>query len=84
MTTRNDDDKKVFLLHHTLKHQYYERCCFERGSIVTEKKIGMTSYTNQINMNQDHLMQPGLKDQQYWILWATLIFGGTGAINFQN
>ena len=35
-------------------------------------------------MNQDHLMQPGLKDQQDWIVWYTMRFGGAGAINFLN
>ena len=35
-------------------------------------------------MNQDHLMQYGLKDQQYWIVWSTLLFDGAGAKNVQN
>ena len=39
---------------------------------------------HHLNMNQYHLMQPGLKDQQYWIVWATMIFGGSGAIKPQN
>ena len=34
MTTIDDDDKKMFLPHHTSKHQYYAQWCFERGSIV--------------------------------------------------
>ena len=39
---------------------------------------------HNLNMNQDHLIQPGLKDQQYWIFGATLIFGGTRAIKYQK
>ena len=45
MTTRDDDDKKVFLPYHTSNHQYYAQWCFEHGSIVTEKHVGVTSYT---------------------------------------
>ena len=35
-------------------------------------------------MNQDHLMQSGLKDQQDWIFKDKLRFGGVGAINILN
>ena len=35
-------------------------------------------------MNQEHLMHPKMKDQQDWIVWAKLIFGGAGAINPHN
>ena len=45
MTTRYDNDEKVFLPHHTSKHQYYAQWCFEYGLIVTKKNLGMTSYT---------------------------------------
>ena len=45
MTTIDGDDDKVFLPHHISKHQYYARWRFERESIVTEKHLGMTSYT---------------------------------------
>ena len=45
MTTRDEYDEKVFLPHHTSKHQYYAQWCFERRSIVTKKHLGMTSYT---------------------------------------
>ena len=37
-----------------------------------------------MNMNKDNFMQPGLKDKTDWIVWATLIFGGAGAINLLN
>ena len=33
-TTRDADNKKLFLPHHTPKNQYYVQWCFERGSIV--------------------------------------------------
>ena len=29
-------------------------------------------------------MQPILKEQQDWIVWATLLFGGAGAKKFKN
>ena len=44
MTTQDDDVKKVFLPHHTSKHQYYTQWCFECESIVTKKHLVMTSY----------------------------------------
>ena len=44
----------------------------------------MTSYTTSLNMKQENLMQPGLKYQQDWIVLATLLFGGAGAINLKN
>ena len=37
MTTRDDNNEKLFLPPHTSKHQYYSQWCFERGSIVTKK-----------------------------------------------
>ena len=45
MTTIYDDEEKVFLPLHTSKHQYYAQWCFDHGSIVTERHLGMTSYT---------------------------------------
>ena len=44
MTTRDDYDEKVFLPHHTSKHQYCEQWCFEHRYIVTKKHLDMTSY----------------------------------------
>ena len=37
MTKRDDNDEKVFLPHHTSRHQYYSQWCFESGSIVMKK-----------------------------------------------
>ena len=45
VTTRDDDEEKLFLPHHTSKHQYYKQWCFQHISIVTETKLGMKSYT---------------------------------------
>ena len=45
MKTRYDNNEKVLLSHHTWKHQYYAHWCFERGSIVTKKHLGITIYT---------------------------------------
>ena len=36
-TKRDDNNKKLFISHHTSKHKYYSRRCFERGFIVTNK-----------------------------------------------
>ena len=45
MTTIYDDEEKVFLPLHTSKHQYYAQWCFDHGSIVKKKHLGMKSYT---------------------------------------
>ena len=45
VTIRYDNDKKVFLPHHTSKHQHYAQWGFEGGSIVTKKNLCITSYT---------------------------------------
>ena len=37
-----------------------------------------------LNINQDNLVQPGVKDQQDYIVWAALLFGGAEVINPQN
>ena len=37
MTTRDDNDGKVFLAHHTSNHQCYAQWCFECGSIVIKQ-----------------------------------------------
>ena len=37
-----------------------------------------------LNINQDSLIHPGLKNQQDLIFSATLRFGGAGAINLLN
>ena len=45
MTTRDDNNKKLFLPHHTSKYHYYAQWCLECGYIVTKKYLGMTSHT---------------------------------------
>ena len=45
ITTIENDNKKVFLPHHTSKHHYYTQWCFERGSVVMGKNLGIESYT---------------------------------------
>ena len=45
MTERDEKDEKVFLPHHTSNHKLYAQWCFEFGSIVTKKHLGMTMYT---------------------------------------
>ena len=37
-----------------------------------------------LNINQDSLIHPGLKNQQDLIFSATMRFGGAGAINLLN
>ena len=45
MTKRDDNNKKVFLPHHTSKNQYCAQWRFVSGSIVTRRHLGMASYT---------------------------------------
>ena len=45
MIIRDDHDKNMFLPHQTSKHHYYAQWCFERGYIVTKKRLGTKSYT---------------------------------------
>ena len=79
-TTIYYNNWKVFLSHHTSKHQYYAQWCFDRGSIVTEKLLGKKIYTS----SSEYEPRP------FNVAWPegstilTLRFGGAGAINLLN